>query len=395
MYHNGVAMADRYCQSPTQNRNDGNSRKQTLFQDHWDIKAFSTNYLRTVKSCQSFLDGLLSNDNIRYTGGKTNGRVPLDYNHPTHYEGINLEDYRRTRNANNCGSTVEISIREGKHETLNSFDSAPELMKSLMEDVRASPDFVEKDKSAAALKAQLFEYIPGLSRKASLFEDASFKTVNWIDAVDHFVCRSSHSVPVTRFCSHLDYHDTPTSAQEQFESLGRETLSHLLSRFRSYYTNPLLLAEMAGPALKDVKLEMEGAVENAGASNNSQNSNKKPFRIYSCHDVTLFALLYAMKDRFLSNGTDHFRSLSSQWPTYASCLTFELVKLKAKGKGGDDDDRFAVKLWLNEAPVPKFDSQPVAIVAASQTKPTSSIDLPGFNALVDEINRVRVSKEVE
>jgi len=400
MYHNGVAMADRYRHDHTH-----------FFQDHWDIKAFSTNYLRTVKSCQTFLDGLLSNNSrnsVRCADRKKNDSVLLDYKQPTHYESIDLEEYRKTNKTSDSSSSsmIEIKVRDGKEETLNAFDRSPELMKDLMRDVVATPDFIEKDTRAAPLKAQLFDFIPGLSRYSSHFGKSSPSAINWIDAADHFVCRSSHSLPVTRFCAHLEYHDTtPSSAEEQFESLGRETLSHLLSRFRSYYMNPSLLAEMAGPALDEIRLEMKQVVEttngysNSGGGddganeyiNNNSKSNigKKPFRVYSCHDVTLLGILYAMKDRFLSEDTDRFRSLSSRWPSYATCLTFELVKLKAKEKG--NDDTFVVKLYLNEAPIPKFRSLPVSIVAAPYTEPTEAIDLADFNKLIDELNGGRLS----
>lgn len=242
-------------------------------------------------------------------------------------------------------------------------------------------------------------------RKLTLSCSQCLETHSKIDAADHFVCRSSHSLPVTRFCPHLEYHDTaPSSAKEQFESLGRETLSHLLSRFRSYYMNPSLLAEMAGPALDEIRSEMKQVVEttngfsnsgggNAGDNddiNNSSKITKKPFRVYSCHDVTLLGLLYAMKDRFLFEDTDRFRSLSSRWPTYATCLTFELVKLKAKEKC-NGDDTFVVKLWLNEAPIPKFRSLPVSIVTAPHAEPTEAIDLADFNKLIDELNGGRFS----
>ena len=99
---------------------------------------------------------------------------------------------------------------------------------------------------------------------------------------------------------------------------------------------------MAGPALHEIQLEMNSIVDNYHY--NSKNK-KKPFRIYSCHDVTILGLLYAIKDRFLSsaNHQDNCRLLSSPWPTYATCLTFELVRLATKGK----EDKFIIKTWLS------------------------------------------------
>ena len=80
----------------------------------------------------------------------------------------------------------------------------------------------------------------------------------------------------------------------------------------------------------------------------------------------------------------------SQWPTYATCLTFELVRLTTKGKA----DTFIVKIWLNEAPIPKFRPLPVSIVIAPNVEPTDTIDRADFNKLVYDLNVGRVSNNV-
>ena len=205
-----------------------------------------------------------------------------------------------------------------------------------------------------------------------------------IDAADYFVCRSSHSVPVHKFC--VDEGRDNETAETRFRSLGRETFSHLLSRFRGYYVHLPLLAEVAGPALDEIRSTMRQVVGTTEAD--IFGAAKKPFHIYSCHDVTLLGLLYAVKDRFLIEDTDRFRSLSSQWPTYASCLTFELVRRTAKGKSKDDEE-FAVKLWLNEAPIPNFCPRPVALLQAPQAEIVHAIGLEDFNKLIDELNAER------
>ena len=242
-----------------------------------------------------------------------------------------------------------------------------------------------------------------------------FFLINQIHAVDHFVCRSSHSVPLTKF-SHFENNNNNnnnnnnindpaalskryTAEEATLQSMSQATLSHLLSRFRSYYKNPLLLAEMAGPALHEIQLEMSNIVNSDSDSNSnyyySENNKRKPFRIYSCHDVTILGLLYAIKDRFLPSAAelmDNFRlcSLPSQWPTYATCLTFELVRLTTKGKA----DTFIVKIWLNEAPIPTFHALPVSIVTAPKVEPTDTIDIADFNKLVYDLNAGRVSNNV-
>jgi hypothetical protein len=155
MYHNGKAMAARYSKKGDQH-----------FQDHWDITAVSTNYLRTVKSCQTFLDGLL--------GSSLNLRK-ANYEYPTHYESIDLEHYQNTQE----GGGVKISIRDIKNETLNAFDSSPELMKTFVKDVIATPEFTEKDSKAVSLAARLSQFIPGLM-KHSPYGGSTQSGISWV-----------------------------------------------------------------------------------------------------------------------------------------------------------------------------------------------------------------------
>jgi len=397
MYHTGVAMADRY--GPENSQNNGLLvRPGSSFRDLWDIEAFSTNYLRTVKSCQAFLDGLFNDygsSSSSSSSGKIGDREALDYEPPTHYESIDdIAEYRRTRVDNSGGTNaVEIHVRDPKDETLNPWSSSPELMKNLMSDALETPESIENNRKAANLTRELSEYIPGLLKHSPT--PTSGIKINWIHAADHFVCRSSHSVPVVRFCPHLEtdrYRENSEVSEDHFRSLGNATLSHLLSRFRLYYSNQALLAEVAGPALGEVRNEMKGVAAAAAMQTESfRGATKKPFRVYSCHDVTILGLLYAIKDRFL--GMEHVPAgdwlvpTRSSWPTYATCITLELVRLSAKGK---KDDTFVVKAWLNEAPIPTFWPVPIPIVATEDAEPTCTIDLSDFDRLVRELDSRRV-----
>ena len=149
MYHNGIHFSKRYT-NPDQHRS---------FQEKWEIKAFSTNYLRTVKSCQCFLDGLLS----------TSDEIP------THNHYISLEDPQDESRT----SQVEISVRDIKDETLNSFDSSPEVMKKLVRDVIDTPEFIMKDTKAVPLAAQLAHYLPGLTDQSS-YSSPTPSGINWV-----------------------------------------------------------------------------------------------------------------------------------------------------------------------------------------------------------------------
>ena len=166
MYHNGVSIARKY--TPT-------ARHVMSFRDHWDVKAVSTNYLRTVVSCQAFLDGLLTTNSIT---GKYD--VPLNYNYPTHYERNPLEEYRAECDVS---ETVDILVRDDESETLNAFEASPKLMKKLMGDVFATPEFIANDQKATSLKSELIDYLPGLVRHGTYAEMPSPSSdikINWV-----------------------------------------------------------------------------------------------------------------------------------------------------------------------------------------------------------------------
>ena len=211
-----------------------------------------------------------------------------------------------------------------------------------------------------------------------------------IHATDHFVCRTSHGVPADRFCRIDGAPD-----DHRFRALGDETLSHLCRRFRSYFSHPALLGEMAGPALREVCAVMHDAVANAEADEDTTvptDKKKKPFRIYSCHDVTILSLLYA-----LGGGTDPAGTVSDPppfgWPAYGTCLTLELVRENGEAGG------FFVRAHSSEPPVPPAvvaPVHPVAIGSAATTtttgeEPPEAIDLAGFEALVEALNAARTT----
>jgi len=154
---------------------------------------------------------------------------------------------------------------------------------------------------------------------------------------------------------------------------------------------------MAGPSLDDIRKEMK----DIASSNKSR--GKKPFRIYSCHDVTIFSLLFAIRDRFLMCSDDEVKKSGnssseeedsnclsrSEWPMYATCLTFELVRVKTIG-GKDEDDKFIVKAWLNGPPSPKFHIVPISFITEPHAQQRDTIDLVSFNKLIDDINAPRL-----
>ena len=128
----------------------GSTEDDSLFTEFWDVKAFSTRYLRTVKSCQCLLDGLLRKSPIVL---KTEAE-----RNETHYENVRIEEYQKSSHS----PRIPVVVREDKHETLNPFDSSPELMKKLIKDVAETHEFIEQDSKAAPLAARLSSFLPGL-----------------------------------------------------------------------------------------------------------------------------------------------------------------------------------------------------------------------------------------
>ncbi len=59
----------------------------------------------------------------------------------------------------------------------------------------------------------------------------------------------------------------------------------------------------------------------------TNHDQQRPFVIYSCHDVTILGILYALGAEFLADddGSDW-----RYWPPYGSSLVFELVRIDKK-----------------------------------------------------------------
>lgn len=71
---------------------------------------------------------------------------------------------------------------------------------------------------------------------------------------------------------------------------------------------------------------------------------KRPFVVYSCHDVTILSLLYAIGAEFLA---DELKGEWRFWPPYASTLVFELVRVRED----TGPDSHVVRVFLNGQPI--------------------------------------------
>jgi len=232
----------------------------------------------------------------------------------------------------NIAPYVDVQVRDRTTDNLNAFDRNPELIETLVTEVVSAENFLKNDAKAAGLAARLANFLPGLVRPGrKTFGGPS--GINWVEAADHFVCRASHGVRFSRFSEF----ENDSAAEKLLEAMEYQTILHLAWRFRQWYQYPPLLAEIAAPVLREVIEEVKETTE-------LELQDRRPFFVYSCHDVTILALLYALGADFLA---DDEKGNWRYWPEYGSTLIFELVRTK------DEIGRtlHVVRVLLNGKPI--------------------------------------------
>ena len=363
---NGIRLFKRYNNHGYHLPTKSNYTCGQDFLDVWDMKVYSTNYLRTIMSVQSFLDGLLGTkcyesllEEHMFNHRPSNHNLD-QIQIPNHNTIIDDDDDREENNNSNINKKeeaqqplVNVEIRGRDDDTLNAFDRNPDLMANLVGDVISSSEFQERDSQASQLAARLANILPGLARtNTAKGFNAAPSGINWIEATDHFVCRQAHGMEYSKFS---DYeHDS--KVEMTLDALSHQTRMHLAWRFRQWYKNPRLLAAIAAPPLREITSQLQDAL---ALTKQEQRLQKHPFTVYSCHDVTILALLYGIGAEFLS-GDDMWGGWR-YWPEYASTLVFELVRIN----DDDDDDEqspssdtsHVVRVLLNGRPVHSVDQQ--------------------------------------
>ena len=163
--------------------------------------------------------------------------------------------------------------------------------------------------------------------------------------------------------------------ESKLASLAVPVCSHLAWRFREWYSCPRLLSAIAGPPSREVLNGMLKTVNHLGPN------DRRPFVLYSCHDVTLLALLYAIGTDFLVSGEDcggtqmqnnkngeggvdgeeshpnmttgtvrkgTTRCSWRWWPAYSSTIAFELVRFDEEHRNAWGlDDQYVIRVVLN------------------------------------------------
>lgn len=317
------------------------------FRESWNINVFSTNYLRTVKSVQCLLDGLLH-------GNENYGD----------YETRNAESFWGGSDNSN---QITINVRQPFEETLNAFDTKPDEMRPIIKKIIESTEFREHDGKAVSLAARLTSYIPGLMN----YKGSGPSGINWVFAADHFVCRDSHDLNLTAFS------ELQNKLEEEIvlQALHTATLSHLASRFQFWYKGGTL-QHMAKPALSEVYSSMTDTIE-------QDQTGRKPFTIMSCHDVTILALLYGLKAKFtltdeiltsIGIGQGPTEKERRYWPEYASHLIFELEKVyNSESKA----ENFRINVLLNGSHVETY----------TTLKENRSMDISEFHHILTTVDK--------
>jgi hypothetical protein len=145
------------------------------FLSAWNVKAYSTNYLRTILSAQSFLDGIFGTHCFIPTGERIHDDAVC--------EERRLPDHEWKRHDHGDHELVKIHVRELSRDPLNAFDRNPDLMADLVAEVMSGQQFQSRDGVAAPLAARLANIMPGLYRpKRSDFASRSPSKINWVEA---------------------------------------------------------------------------------------------------------------------------------------------------------------------------------------------------------------------
>ena len=162
----------------------------------WKVNVYSTNYVRTILSAQSFLDGLLGTHCFTPSAERTvDDEITKEQVVPDH-EWVR-ETFFPNHNTTTCPSSssssalVPVQVRKLSQDPLNAFDRHPDSMAEYVGEVMKQADFTTRDSAAAPLAARLANILPGLIRPhRSGFSSRSPSGINWVEAGTYslYVC---------------------------------------------------------------------------------------------------------------------------------------------------------------------------------------------------------------
>ena len=180
----------------------------------WDVKIFSTNYLRTVTSVKALYEGL-----------SRNAVESLDP--PPFSSNLSSAESDVAGGGSGSGSgSGGVVVREKGVCTLNAYDKDPEGSRAVIRSViKNHSEFKKREEDALRLVAEpLMNFFGG-------FEGEGRK-VDWIHLVDHFVCRAAHGMMCTQLApkSSNGLSEEAAADERRMELLGGKAMEYLCWR---------------------------------------------------------------------------------------------------------------------------------------------------------------------
>lgn len=261
-----------------------------------NLSVYSTNYLRTVTSVQSFLQGYFSTSSTTTTTSNSH---------------------------NNTDTTIPVQIRPLIHDPLNAFDRNPKLIQQFVSQIiQKQPQFIHHEHQVGIpLAQQLVQVLPGLQHSKAGFSRQTPTAINWVDASDHFICRKAHNLSLTQYTALHDFAEDKNQGATNtvLHELEKPVLQYVAWRFRQWYQYPPLLAIVTAPLLRSIYQQATTPSNTKLNTTSLQDQEVDPMVIFSCHDITLLGLLYALKAPQVQKDSDAL----DFWPPYASALVLE------------------------------------------------------------------------
>jgi len=140
------------------------------------------------------------------------------------------------------------------------------------------------------------------------------------------------------------------------------------------------------PALREIEKQIQN-------SSHLCHKERRPFTIYSCHDVTILGLLYAMRADFLVEPDTNTSKDWGQWrwwPGYASTLAFELVQLDEEKNGLGSH---VLRVLLDRSPLDTTNS--AKNITDKNDQGGGIIQLSDFSCLIQRLEKAGKVEAVE
>ena len=158
---------------------------------------------------------------------------------------------------------VPVNVRLTRDCSLSFYDQNPSRASKLIALTQATPDFKQQEITMKKVVAEMTREFP-LLQKAN-------KGFDWLSAFDYFVCREAHGIPLL----------------ESMRPLSEAVKTYVSSRYGYYLRHKDHIALLAAPMLRDV-------LEAIKRSFSNHRTVTHDVTVYSCHDINLLGLLYAL-----------------------------------------------------------------------------------------------------